>query len=384
MIIQLVILQVVKAQIQEWDNYYNSFVNNNMSELESWFIAGARTQNYITVCSEQQILGGYYIFGMGTAVQQLFYLPPHYQIRISGGCWENEILNIILVVRKVPVNVDTVIKIFNLQLKLQFHINRKPQLFFLRLIQIIGRMNFGDLITSISIYQNVLLIAFFAMRIHLIYVNQKWISQLIGFLKQMLMDGYQEILCLLNQLFYLDKISLIGGNQILGKSDLLINKIKLDLHYLIKIQAKIWLIDIQGLTNSVNISIDGIPYKLNINSVSSISFFASSPQESIQNIDWNFTHQNPEIEIQFIPTSLVGSNSFWALFNFNLFIFKCHSYCIKCLGLLKLTVRFVLKNGQKKMENVIEFKTSQNYQSINPIHSQLINIYSLFIQTLIN
>ncbi|CAD8141140.1 unnamed protein product [Paramecium pentaurelia] len=394
MIIQLFILQVAKAQIQEWDNYYNAFVNNNMSESESWLIIGAFNQNYIKDCSGQNIFGGYTTFGVGTAVYQLFYLPPHYQIRIKLnfwklGCWENERLYIIIdeLVWQQQFTCSQGTSqcgySFNdLQFPIEIITPHKSETLVILLKASL------DGISDESWGFNNFYIDILKCAPDCLLCNEnssdickpgmdipiEWISKINveGWLLKNALPA-QSTTCL-------DKISLIGGYQILRNSDLLITKIILDPHYLLKFQVKIWLIDIQGLANSFNIAIDGIKYALNINSVGSISLCTLSPQESIQNIDWNFTHQNPEIEFQFIPTSLVGSNSFWALFNFNLFIFKCHSNCIKCLGILKTDCQicaeeWIKEDGEcNRIQNPLKITKAQTQYIFN----QSISIPFLF------
>ncbi|CAD8142259.1 unnamed protein product [Paramecium pentaurelia] len=193
-----------------------------MSELESWFIAGASTQNYITVCSEQKILGGYYKFGMGTAVQQLFMSHLIIKLELNQqnfwklGCWENKIFYIIIdeLVQKyqfgclqgtsqcgysyrdlqspikiiIPHQSETLVILFKTNVNNWKNEFWSVNNFYLDILKCVPE--------SLLCNENSSDICKPRMDIPI---------ELIGFLKQMLMYGYQKILCLLNQLFVLIK-----------------------------------------------------------------------------------------------------------------------------------------------------------------------------------
>ncbi|CAD8132461.1 unnamed protein product [Paramecium octaurelia] len=353
----LFILKIVVAQ-EDWENVYTAFVNDNMTEQESWVVTGAMSEDQIANCAGQKIIGGYIAFGSGTAVQKLFYLPPHYKLRITInfwkqqeylsssrlGCWEDEVQYIIIddIVWKQTFSCSqgfsqcgTSYHDYLCQVDIITTHNSETLLIFMKSNLDGGKEEFWG-------FNN------FTLDILKCIPDCLLCNQNSSDLCQPEMDTTHnqiynpnvDIWFNTNNLHVLtticlDKISLIGGFQILGRSGLLKTKINLDPHYQFQIKFKIWLIDISSVSHNFNIVIDGIIHPFTITPASSISFCASSQQESIYNVDFTYSHQNPQVEIQIAPTSLKGSNPFWAIFNFNLFVFRCSSHCIKCSGFQK-------------------------------------------------
>ncbi|CAK66672.1 unnamed protein product (macronuclear) [Paramecium tetraurelia] len=348
MLILLFILKIVIGQTV-WENFYTAFVNDNMTEQESWVVTGAMIEDHIASCAGQQIIGGYAAFGSGTAVQKLFYLPPHYKLRINLnfwklGCWDNEVQYII---------IDDIVWQQTFSCAQGFSQCGKSYQDYLSQVEIITTHNSETLLILMKSgldgwqdeswgFNN------FTIDILKCIPDCLLCNQISSDICQPEMgikfnqiykpnvDGWfltnnspvQTTICL-------DNITLIGGYQKLGRSDLLKTKINLDPHYQVQIKFKIWLIDISSVSTTFNIVIDGISHPFTIIPARSISFCSSSQQESIYNVDFTYSHQNPELEIYIAPTSLSGSNPFWAIFNFNLYVFRCSSHCVKCPGPIK-------------------------------------------------
>ncbi|CAD8139608.1 unnamed protein product [Paramecium octaurelia] len=377
------ILKIVVAQA-DWENIYTAFVNDNMTEQESWVVTGARSEDHIASCAGLKIIGGYIAFGSGTAVQRLFSLPPHYKLRIKVnfwklGCWDNEVQYII---------IDDIVWKQTFNCSQGFSQCGTSYQDYLCQVDIIITHNSETLVllmkSSLDGWQdeswgfNNFTLDILKCIPDCLLCNQNSSDICQPKMDTTLIQIYKpnvDIWLLSNNLpvlttICLDKISLIGGFQILGRSDLLKTKINLDPHYQFEIKFKIWLIDISSISNSFNIVIDGIIHPFTIIPASSISFCASSQQESVYNVDFIYSHQNLQVEIQIAPTSLIGSNPFWAIFDFNLYVFRCSSHCIKCSGYLKTQCEicaedWFLDNGEcNRIQNPLQITKIQFRQIV--------------------
>lgn len=63
--------------------FYEAFMTNSFTELDSWTAFNAQSTQYITSCGSDRMVGGYGVFGAQAVVAKQLLLPPHYKVSIK-------------------------------------------------------------------------------------------------------------------------------------------------------------------------------------------------------------------------------------------------------------------------------------------------------------
>jgi hypothetical protein len=63
--------------------FESDLTSNTFTTSEGWTITHPYSSDIVSTCGSVRLLGGYNILGANSAMQKVFVLPPHYQVRIQ-------------------------------------------------------------------------------------------------------------------------------------------------------------------------------------------------------------------------------------------------------------------------------------------------------------
>ncbi|CAD8148344.1 unnamed protein product [Paramecium octaurelia] len=86
--IAIVILICLANADEQWDTIYQSFQDASTMDTSGWIVSNNFNGLLFSVCNGSTLFGGFNVFGNTTIISKQFFLPPHYQIRVTLEFWK--------------------------------------------------------------------------------------------------------------------------------------------------------------------------------------------------------------------------------------------------------------------------------------------------------